>query len=161
MAVGVRQNYGCEDLDQIFCYFMRTVLRLQKNGVEELPVEFEGEEPVKGFLQLCTKLLIEGEPPETTELILQSEYDYVLCKYNMSLKQIMEILLIKNLSWHIHFDDNYFDYLLSTSNLWQDRANEYACRTLYANLPLEIQKREGYDKILSLLPNEMLEPDNY
>lgn len=159
--MSVRQKYGCEELDSIFCYFMRTVLRLQKSGVEDLPVEFEGEEPVRGFLKLCVEMLIGGEPPETTELILQSEYDYVLCKYKPGMKQIMEMRLIKNLSWHIHFDDNYFDYLISTSNLWQDKANEYACRTFYANLPLEIQKREGYDKTLRLLPDEMLELDNY
>ena len=67
--MNIHQKYRSEKLDDIFCYFMKTILRLEKTGIGSLPVEFEGEEPVKGFLMLSMRLLTEAEPPETTRLI--------------------------------------------------------------------------------------------
>ncbi len=159
--MNIHQKYRSEKLDDIFCYFMKTILRLEKTGIGSLPVEFEGEEPVKGFLMLSMRLLTEAEPPETTRLILQSEYDYIVQSLHPDCGKILELQLIKNLSEHMRFDENDYEYLLQTENLWQDKANAYACRTFYGNLPPKVQKRGGYDKILSHMPEEMLDLDNY
>ena len=37
--------------------------------------------------------------------------------------------LIKGLSWHIHYDKDYYGYLLSTVNLWGNEVSKYASRT--------------------------------
>lgn len=155
----MRQRYGNPELDQIFCYFMRTALRIQKSGVEELPIAFDAEEPVKRYMRLAMELLIDGQCPEISNLILQSEYDDILKSFDLSLSQIMQLQLIKDISQHIHYDKDCFAYLLSTSGLWQDKANEYATKTFYGNLPSEKYYQEK--EILKYIPEEMLELDNF
>lgn len=61
-------------------------------------------------------------------MILQTEYDDILKSFDLRLSQIMQLQLIKEISQHIHYDKDCFAYLLSTSGLWQDKANEYATK---------------------------------
>lgn len=158
--MNLRETYGSEELDGIFMYFMRTALRLQKTGVEDLPIPFEGREPVKNFLELAVKLLIEGATPSDTDLILQTEYNFLLSTHpDKSI--LLALHLIKTLSEHMHYDRNCFDYLLTTSNLWQDRANQYAYQTFFPNLAEDVQKRIGYDQVRAHLPEEMIKPEDY
>lgn len=160
--MSMRNQYGSELLDDIFIYFMRTALRLQKSGVEHLPVTFDGPEPVRQYLALAMDLLTGGEPPAVTGLILQTQYDRMLASPTQDMRLIPALRLIKELSEHIHFDACPFTYLLETANLWQEKANEFACRTFYVNLPPQLQKSGGYDAILApLAARGMLEPDNY
>ncbi len=44
-------GYDSEALDHIICYFMRTVLRLQKSGIENLPLKN------RGYPKFCVNLL--------------------------------------------------------------------------------------------------------
>lgn len=42
-------GYDSDNLDQIICYFMKTILHLQASGVENLPLENNLAEPWKKF----------------------------------------------------------------------------------------------------------------
>ena len=71
----IKSRYSNEILDKIFRYFMRTVLHLQNSGIENLPLENDFEEPLKSFLDIAVDLIIDGQPPEISRLILDAEYD--------------------------------------------------------------------------------------
>ena len=142
MQESIKSRYGNEILDRIFCYFMRIVLHLQNSGIEDLPLENDFEEPLKSYMDIAVDFIIDGQPSEIARLILEAEYDAVLSKDVVSAKTAMSLRLIKELSWHIHYDDDYYGYLLSTENLWGNEVFEYASQTFYPNLPEEI--KEGY-----------------
>ena len=42
-------GYDSDNLDQIICYFMKTILHLQASGIENLPLENNLAEPWKIF----------------------------------------------------------------------------------------------------------------
>ncbi len=50
------------------------MLHLQESGIERLPLKQNFTEPVHTYLNLAMDFIIEGEMPETSELILKSEY---------------------------------------------------------------------------------------
>lgn len=157
----LRKDYGNEEIDELFCYFMRTVLRIQKNGAVRIPIDVSFEEPVNTYLKTAVNLMEDAQPPEITELVLQIEYDQILLKNTLTKTQITLLVLIRELSKHIRFDKDMTGFLLSTGNLWNEKANVYATKTFYCNMPLEIQKREGFDFILKNIPESFLEPDNF
>lgn len=133
--MSIKSRYRYEILDKIFCYFMRIVLHLQNSGIEKLPLENDFEEPLKSFIDIAVGLIIDGQPPEIASLILDAEYDAILSGTSVSVKTAISMRLIKELSWHIHYDEDYYGYLLSTVNLWGNEVSEYASRTFYPNLP--------------------------
>lgn len=102
-----------------------------------------------------------AQPLEITELILQIEYEHILLQRALTKTQITLLVLINELSKHIRFDKEMTDYLLSTENLWNNTATAYATKTFYCNMPLEAQKRNGFDIILKSIPNNFLEPNNF
>lgn len=159
--MNLRKDYGNEDIDELFCYFMKTVLRIQKNGAAQIPIDVTFEEPINTYLKIAINLMEDAQPAEITELVLQTEYEQIFLNNTPTKTQITLLVLIKELSKHIRFDKDMTDFLLSTANLWNDKANAYATKTLYCNLPLEIQKREGMDFILKNIPKSFLEPDNF
>ena len=118
MGTSIKSRYSNEILDRIFRYFMRMVLHLQNSGIEKLPLEYDFGEPVKSFLDIAVALIIDGQPPEIASLILDAEYDAILSGTAVSAKTALNLRLIKELSWHIHYDEDYYGYLLSTENLW-------------------------------------------
>lgn len=137
----IKSRYSNEVLDSIFRYFMRVVLHLQNSGIEKLPLENDFEEPLKSFIDVAVDLIIDGQPPEISDLILNAEYDAVLSGGRVSVKTAMNLRLIKELSWHIHYNEDYYGYLLSTENLWGNEVIEYASRTFYPNLPKEVKEK--------------------
>ena len=118
MEMSIKSRYRHEILDRIFRYFMRIVLHLQNSGIEKLPLENDFEEPLKSFIDIAVDLIIDGQPPEIASLILDAEYDAILSGTSVSVKTAISMRLIKELSWHIHYDEDYYGYLLSTVNLW-------------------------------------------
>ena len=154
-------GYDNDTLDEVLCCFMRTILHLQETGIENLPVENSLSEPVKSYMDIAIELLIGGQPPETSQIILQSEYDVLLNRERQELETVMCLQMIKELSCHIHFDEDYYGYLLSTGNLWGNRALEYASLTFYPNLPAEIRKKYGIDDLIKYVPPEMFRLDDY
>ncbi len=161
MQGSIKSRYGNEILDRIFCYFMRIVLRLQNSGIEDLPLENDFEEPLKSFMDIAVDLIIDGQPPEISSLILDAEYDAVLSGDTVSVKAAMSLRMIKELSWHIHYDEDYYGYLLSTENLWGNEVFEYASRTFYPNLPEEIKERYQIHDLIKHIPKEVFRLEDY
>ena len=161
MQGSIRSIYSNEILDRIFRYFMRTVLHLQDSGIEKLPLENDFEEPLKSFIDIAVDLIIDGQPAEISSLILDAEYDALLSGAAVSVKTAMSLRLIKELSWHIHYDEDYYGYLLSTVNLWGNDALEYAARTFYPNLPEEIKKRYQINDLIKYIPKELFRLEDY
>ena len=161
MQGSIRSRYSNEILDKIFRYFMRIILHLQNSGIEKLPLENDFEEPLKTFIDIAVDLIIDGQPPEISSLILDAEYDAILSGTTVSVKTAMSLRLIKELSWHIHYDENYYGYLLSTVNLWGNEVFEYASWTFYPNLPEEIKERYQINDLIKHIPKETFKLEDY
>ncbi|MCM1542911.1 MAG: hypothetical protein NC121_16855 [Blautia sp.] len=160
--MGVRSSgYDNDILDEVLCCFMKTILNLQETGIENLPVENRLPEPARSYMDLAIRILMDGQPPETSQLILQSEYDVLLNREKPDLETVISLQMIKELSCHIHFDQDYYEYLLSTVNLWGNRVFEYASLTFYPNLPVEIRRKYGIDDLIRHIPREMLRLEDY
>lgn len=160
--MGTRSSgYDTETLDGVLCYFMRTILHLQESGIENLPVENDLPEPVRSYLDLAMDLLINGQPYEISQLILESEYDVLLHHGKADIETVMCLRMIKELSCHIRFDKDYYGYLLSTWNLWGNRALGYAAWTFYPNLPAPVREKYGIDEMIKDIPREMLRLDDF
>ena len=161
MEASIKSRYSNEVLDRIFRYFMRMVLHLQNSGIEKLPLENNFEEPLKSFMDIAVGLIIDGQPPEIASLILDAEYDAILSGSAVSVKTAMNLRLIKELSWHIHYDKDYYGYLLSTVNLWGNEVSKYASRTFYPNLPEEIKERYQIHDLIKYMPKEVFRLNDY
>lgn len=152
------------DLDQIVCYFMRTVLHIEKNGLSDLPLENTVErEPYRSFLDRCMEIFCECCPPELSQLLLDAEYDALLSQGPLAAEQTLCLRAIKELCWHIYYDQEggpyrYLDTLVGLGR----HSNEYAWRTYYPNLPEEVRKALHVDEeALAMVPQEMLRLDDY
>ena len=161
MKTSIKSRYTNEILDSIFRYFMRMVLHLQNSGIEKLPLENDFDEPLKSFMNIAVDLIIDGQPPEIARLILDAEYDSILSGTAVSAKTALSLRLIKELSWHIHYEEDYYGYLLSTENLWGNEVFEYAARTFYPNLPEEIKERYQIHDLIKYMPQEAFRLDDY
>lgn len=154
-------GYDNETLDEVLCYFMRTILHLQESGVERLPVENHLPEPVGAYMDIAMKLLTGGEPLETSRIILDSEYDILLSRGGADIETVICLQMIREVSCHIRFDDDYYKYLLNTCNLWGNTALEYASLTFYPNLPKEIREKYGIDELIKYMPQERFRLEDY
>ncbi len=135
-------GYDSETLDRIFCYFMRTILHLQESGIENIPLENEFQAPYKEFLDRAMDIVFQISPaPELARLLLDTEYDTVLNHQKLPREEVLGLQLIKELAWHIHYDEDYYGYLFSTENIWGNTACQYASLTFYPNLPEEIKNK--------------------
>lgn len=151
------------DLDQIICYFMRTILRREEGGVVDLPLENTvAKEPYRLFLDKCMDIFLQANPPELARLLLDAEYDALLSQGPLTAEQTLNLRAIKELCWHIYYDEDPCTYLDRTGNLWGRQANQYAWRTYYPNLPEEVRKSLHVDEdALAMIPREMLRLDDY
>lgn len=154
-------GYDSEDLDQIVCYFMRTILQLQKFGIENLPLKNMLVEPYKTFLDTAMRVFLDSPCPELARLILEAEYDAVLSSVQLSTETALGLQLIKEFTWHIHYDADYYSYLLSTENIWGNTALEYANLTFYPSLPEEIQRKHRIHDLIASIPEKMFRLDDY
>lgn len=161
MQGSIKSRYSHEILDRIFRYFMRIVLHLQNSGIENLPLQNDFEEPLKSFIDIAVDLIIDGQPPGIASLIMDAEYDAILSRTSVSVKTAVSMRLIKELSWHIHYDEDYYGYLLSTENLWGNEVFEYASQTFYPNLPEEIKERYQIYDLIKYIPKEAFRLDDY
>lgn len=154
-------GYDNENLDCIFCYFMRTILRLQNSGIENLPLENNFEDPFKTFVDIAIGMVIDGQPPELARLILDSEYDAIISRGQLKAETALSLQMIKELSLHIHYDEDYYSYLLATENLWGNAALSYASLTFYPNLPETIKEKYQIYDLIKRIPQEMFRLDDY
>lgn len=160
-AQSIKQRYGSGMLDEIVLYFMRTILHLQKSGIEDLPLANSFCEPVKGFLDLAIELIMDGQPPEISALILDTEYDMILRQREITKETVLGLRMIRELSWHIHYDEDYYGYILMTDNLWGNRVFEYASRTFYPNFPDEIKDKYHIYDLIKYVPQELFRLEDY
>lgn len=152
------------ELDEIVCYFMRTVLHAQKTGVIDLPLDNPlTEEPARSFLDRCMDIFCQCSPPELSQLLLDAEYDALLSQGPLTMEQTLCFRTIKELCWHIYYDQEGgpHSYLDSIGNLMGPRAEQYAWRTYYPNLPEDVQKKLHVDDVVAGFPREMLQLDDY
>lgn len=161
MRESIKQRYSNKTCDEIICYFMRTILRLQNSGIENMPIENHFEEPVRTYLELAIELIIDGQPPEISALILDTEYDMILRQEQITSETALSLRLVRELSQHIHYDQDCYEYLLMTDNLWGNEVFEYASRTFYPNLPQEIKDKYGIHDLIKHMPPEMFRPDDF
>lgn len=157
----IKQRYSNEVLDEIVCYFMKTILRLQNSGIEKLPIENQFEQPVKNYLELAVELIIDGQPVEISDLILDTEYDTILVSDDTDVNTLLVLRMIKELSKHIHYDNDYYGYILSTSNLWGNKVVEYAAKTFYPNISNEFKEKYGINELIKYIPQELFQLDDY
>ena len=59
---------------------------------------------------------------------------------------LMSLRLIKELSWHIHYDKDFYGYLLSTENLWGNH-NISSCFFLYISCIADSSNLKATHKI--------------
>ena len=154
-------GYDSEHLDQIICYFMRTILHLQASGIENLPLENNLADPWNGFLDIAMETFLACPSPEIARLVLESEYDKVLHCEQVSKEVIMGLQLIKEFTWHIHYDKDFYSYLLSTENIWGNCALEYAALTFYPNLPDNVKEKHHIFELIQHIPETMLRLNDY
>lgn len=140
---------------------MRTILRLQNSGIENLPLENNFKEPFKTFLDIAIGMIIDGQPPELSRLILDSEYDAIVSRGQLNAETALSLQIIKELSFHIHYDEDYYGYLLATGNLWGNTALAYASLTFYPNLPEAIKEKYQIYDLIKRIPQEMFRLDDY
>lgn len=151
------------ELDQIICYFMRTALHIEKHGFLDLPLENPLEGPCKSFLDRCMEIFCECFVPEVSQLLLDAEYDAVLSQGPLTAEQTLCLRTIKELCWHIYYDQEGgpYSYLEHFVGLGR-QSNEYAWRTYYPNLPEDVRKALHVDEdLLAMIPRETLRLDDY
>lgn len=158
----IRMEFGSEELDRIFRYFMRTILRMEKSGMLALPAENDLQaEPLGSYLDLAVRMITDAQPPETSRSILESQYDFILSHSQLSPDIALKMWLIRELSLHIHYDPDPSEFLLRTCNLWGDLAEEFACQTFYPNMSPQWQKSHGVYEIVENFPKHLLRLSNY
>ncbi|MCM1121522.1 MAG: hypothetical protein NC416_02955 [Eubacterium sp.] len=140
---------------------MRTILHLQKSGIENLPLAHSFPEPIGSFLNLAMELIVDGQPPEVSALILDTEYDMILHGKRITSEIVLGLRVIRELSWHIHYDEDYYGYLFMTDNLWGNKVFEYASRTFYPNLPNEVKDKYQIHDLIKYVPEEMFRLEDY
>lgn len=157
----IKQRYQSNVSDDIILYFMRTILHLQKSGIEDLPLEQSLQKPINDFLNLAMELIIDGQPSEVSALILDTEYDMILHKEDITSEIVLGLRMIRELSWHLHYDEDYYEYILMTDNLWGNRVSKYAARTFYPNLPDEIKDKYHIHDLIKYMSQEMFKLEDY
>lgn len=161
-VANVRKEFGSENLDKILRYFMRTVIRMEKSGMLSLPVENDLKgEPLRSYLELCMRFVTDAQPEEVSRPILESQYDFILNNSKLPPETALEMWICRELSLHIHYDRDPYEFIFHTGNLWGDLANEFACRTFYPNMPAEMQEKYGVDEIVKHIPEGLLRPEDY
>lgn len=158
----IRTEFGSENLDKIFRYFMRTILHIEKTGILALPVENDlAGEAQRSYLDLALRMITDAQPEEVARPILESQYNFILNNTSLPPEAAMEMWFIRELSLHIHYDKDPSEFLLRSGNLWGRLAEEFACRTFYPNFDEEWQKMHYVDDVMAHIPKELLRPEDY
>lgn len=150
----LRSQYGSEHLDRIFIFAMRAYLHATKYGlfaVGQLPVVIHGEEAVVAddFLALAVELILQGQPPDIIDVVLEAEYQGIVKQNALTKQQILELYLIKVIIPPV-VQQHRLEMLNHYINLWKHDANQYANLTFFPNL--SAQEREQMHVLEKFLP---------
>lgn len=129
-----------KNLDLIFRYFMETILHIQQNGLDGLPLENPLPEPSRPFLDAAMGIFLEADPPELSRLLLEAEFA-AACRQGVTAEDALCFQLIKEISWHIYYGQDFYAYLFSTGNLWGSETSAYAAQCFYPRLPADIREK--------------------
>lgn len=150
-----------DTLDKIICYFMRTILHLQTAGVEHLPLAHSLKEPFGAFLDIAMEIFMQSPGPEIARMLLEAEYSAAASRGPITAQTALNLQMIKELAWHIHYDADIYSYLLTTENLWGNAACEYAAVTFYQNLPESVKEKYGIAEMIAQLPPALVRMDDF
>lgn len=168
--MNVRKDYGSKELDKLFVYFMKTILRVQKRGWMQIPIDMSFGEPVDGFLKTAVGLMEDAYTPNLFAFVLQVERAHIAAHHTLTKEQITLLVMIETLSMHIRFDETPSEFMLGDiEGLWYNNvpypgeisAGEYATKTFYPNLPEDVQKKHRLDELLRTVPPDFLRPDDF
>ena len=152
------------ELDQIFIYFMRTLLHLYKSGIERLPLENPLErEPLRFFLDAAMEIVLHCLPPELGRMVLESEREAILSQGPVTAEDALRLRFIQELALSLQNRDfeRFYDLFLSAQEWWGVPAMEYAALTFYPNLPAEIRRKYQIDNPIEEMKPEALRLDDY
>lgn len=162
----MRQEYGNDSVDELFCFFMKTVLRIKKKGVLGIHIDISINEIIDGYLAIAIPFLTNGIGPDLSDLLLQTEYDYLLLNKQVNKNDILLLNLIRRFIKQMQLGE--LEIGGGIVNIWNNKAFEYAQKTFYCNFPLDIQKKHGWNQELNMLlklprfnPATFFEPDNF
>lgn len=152
------------ELDQIFIYFMRTMLHLYKSGIEQLPLENPLErEPLRSFLDGAMEAVLDCLPPELGRMVLESKREAILSQGPIPAEDVLRLRFIQELALSLQGRDfeRFYDLFLSSQEWWGEPAMEYAALTFYPNLPPEVLEKYGIENPIEERMPEALRPDDY
>ena len=87
------------ELDQIFIYFMRTALRIQKEGIVRLPLPNPLErEPLRCFLDDAVNALLNCLPPQLGRMVLESQREALLSQGPLTAEDVLRLRFIQELA---------------------------------------------------------------
>lgn len=151
-----------EILDRVCVYFMRTILHLQKNGIEDLPLPHDLPEPFGSFMDTALDIFMQSPVPELARLLYETEYGAVLSRGPADAETVLILQVIKEVMYSLrYYSKDFYGYFLTTVELWGNPALEYAWRTFFPNLPPEILERYHYTEALSMIPAERFRLEDY
>ena len=107
------------------------------------------------------EIFLSSPPPELSRLLLEAEYDSFQNQRETTKEEILGFQTIKELVWHIRYDDDFYGYLLATENIWGNTAIEYATLTFYPNLPEEVQCKYHIKELIEHIPSQLFQLDNF
>ena len=152
------------ELDQIFIYFMRTALRIQKEGIVRLPLPNPLErEPLRCFLDDAVNALLNCLPPQLGRMVLESQREALLSQGPLTAEDVLRLRFIQELALSLQGRDmeDFYSLFLSTQEWWGQAAMEYAALTFYPNLSPEVRERHCVEIPIETMAPERLRPDHY
>lgn len=152
------------ELDQIFIYFMRTALRIQKEGIVRLPLPNPLErQPLRAFLDDAVNTLLNCLPPQLGRMVLESQREALLSQGPLTPEDVLRLRFIQELALSLQNRDLdlFYRFFLSTQEWWGVPAMEYAALTFYPNLPAEVRERYHIENPIEEMQPEALRPDDY
>lgn len=152
------------ELDQIFIYFMRTMLHLYQSGIERLPLENPLErEPLRSFLDAAMNVVLNCLPPQLGRMVLESEREAILSQGPVTAEDALRLRFIQELALSLQNRDfeRFYDLFLSSQEWWGEPAMEYAALTFYPNLPADVREKYHIENPIEDMKPEMLRPDDY
>ena len=152
------------ELDQIFIYFMRTALRIQKEGIVRLPLPNPLErEPLRCFLDDAVNALLNCLPPQLGRMVLESQREALLSQGPLTAEDVLRLRFIQELALSLQGRDmeDFYSLFLSTQEWWGQAAMEYAALTFYPKLSPEVRERHCVENPIETMAPERLQPDHY
>ena len=152
------------ELDQIFIYFMRTMLHLYQSGIERLPLENPLErEPLRSFLNEAMNTVLNCLPPQLGRMVLESEREAILSQGPVTPEDALRLRFIQELALSLQNRDFelFYDLFLSSQEWWGEPAMEYAALTFYPNLPEEVRQKYHIENPIEEMRPEMLRLNDY